>query len=263
MAEAATHFDDGAAYERFMGRWSRAVGAVFLEWLAPPASMRWLDVGCGTGAFTELVLDRCEPSTMTAVDPAEGQIDYVCRKPMAQKAEFRVADAQSLPFPNAAFDIVASAFVINFIPDRPRAIEEMRRVACPGGVVAGCVWDFAGERGANWPLRFGMRKLDIEVRRPTGADETTLVALHSLFEYAGLAEIATGTFDASVDFPDFDDFWRSQTPSLHPITKMIAALPNTDRSRLIDWVRGELMTSPDGSVSYSARANAIKARVPV
>lgn len=262
MADAATHFDDGAAYERFMGRWSRAVGAVFLDWLAPAARVRWLDVGCGTGALTELVLDTCEPSAVTAIDPAEGQIAYVRRQPIAQQAEFRTADAQALPFPDASFDIVASAFVINFIPDRPRALAEMHRVARPRGMVAGNVWDFAGERGPNWPLRLAMRKIGVEVRQPAGAADTTLAALNALFASAGLDEIATRAIEHSVDFPSFDDFWRSQTPPLHPMTKTIAALPDAARARLVELVRAELPERPDGSVAYTAWAHAIKARVP-
>ena len=106
---------------------------------------RWLDVGCGTGIFTELVLDTCSPAAVFAVDPAEAQIDHACRQPVAQRANFRVADALALPFPDATFDVVASALVINFIPDRPRALSEMRRVARAGGIVAGYVWDFAAE----------------------------------------------------------------------------------------------------------------------
>src|SRR5436190_20221478 len=103
MADTAINFSDGAAYERFMGRWSRAVGTIFLDWVAPSPGARWLDVGCGTGAFTELVLDTRSPSAVTAVDPSPAQIDYVRRQPLAQRADFRVADAQALPFPDRAF----------------------------------------------------------------------------------------------------------------------------------------------------------------
>jgi SAM-dependent methyltransferase len=261
MANAAMRFDDGAAYERFMGRWSRAVGRVFLDWLAPPAGAHWLDVGCGTGAFSELVLDTCSPAAVTAVDPAKAQIDYVSRQPLAQRAEFRVADASVLPFPDAAFDIVACAIVINFIPDRSRALAEMRRVGRSSGVIAGYVWDFAGERGPNWPLRLGMREIGAEVPRPAGAGDTALAALSSLFAGAGLEGIVTRTIEVSMDFRDFDDFWRVHTPSLHPITKAIAELRNADRLRLFERVRAELPPGPNGNIAYSVRANAIKARV--
>lgn len=256
------HFDDGAAYERFMGRWSRAVGPVFLSWLAPPAGAHWLDVGCGTGAFTELVLDTCSPAAVSAVDSAKAQIDYVTRQPVARRAGFRVADASALPFSDATFDVVASAIVINFIPDRPRALTEMRRVGRFGGIVAGYVWDFAGERGPNWPLRLGMREIGGEVTRPTGADDTALGALNLLFANAGFEQIATRTIDVSMDFQDFDDFWRAHTPNMHPTAKTIAELPNADRITLIERVRAKLSPGPSGSIAYSARANAIKARVP-
>jgi ubiquinone/menaquinone biosynthesis C-methylase UbiE len=262
MTDAATHFDDGAAYERFMGRWSRAVGTAFLDWMAPPAGARWLDVGCGSGALTELIVHTCAPSAIIGVDPAEGQIDYARRQPTSQGANFQLADAQDLPFPDGAFDVVASAFVINFIPDRPRALAEMRRVTCSGGMVAGCVWDFAGEHGPNRPLRLAMREFGAEVRQPAGAHDTTLAALEMLFARGGLDEIATKAISVSVEFSNFDDLWRSQTPPLHPMTKTIAALPDRDRAKLVELVRAELPARPDGRVSYSARAHAIKARVP-
>jgi ubiquinone/menaquinone biosynthesis C-methylase UbiE len=52
MSESAAMFSDGKAYERFMGRWSRLAGERFLDWLDPPKGLRWVDVGCGNGAFT-------------------------------------------------------------------------------------------------------------------------------------------------------------------------------------------------------------------
>ena len=85
------HISTTVSLQRFVGRWSRAVRGAFLDWLAPPTRVRWLDVGCGGGAFTELVVDTCEPSTVTAVDPAEGQIDYVRRKPVAARSSVRAA----------------------------------------------------------------------------------------------------------------------------------------------------------------------------
>ena len=127
-------FDDGAAYERFMGRWSRAAGEEFLDWIRPQTGARWLDVGCGGGAFSELVLARCSPAAVCAVDPAQPQIDHARTQSVGKVVEFRVGDAQKLPYRDASFDIVASALVINFVPDRPKAVTEMRRVARGGGI---------------------------------------------------------------------------------------------------------------------------------
>jgi SAM-dependent methyltransferase len=262
MADNTTHFDDAAAYDRFMGRWTRGVGSVFLDWLAPPAGARWLEVGCGSGAFTGLVLDACAPGTISAIDPSKSQIDYVRGGSRSQQVDFRLADAQALPFPYAAFDIVVSALVINFIPDRPRGLTEMRRVTRPGGVVAGYVWDFAADRGPSQPLRAGMLAVGIDPRSQSGAEDTGLAAFSSLFERAGFEQIEARTIDVSLDFASFDEYWVAQTPPLHPNVKAIAALSETDRVRLIDLVRAELTVRPNGSITTSARANAIKARTP-
>jgi SAM-dependent methyltransferase len=262
MADPTVTFDDGAAYERFMGRWSRAAGAIFLDWVTPPKGGRWLDIGCGTGAFTQLVLDTCSPAAVVAVDPSSAQIDYVRKQPAAKRSEFRVADAQALPFPDGAFDVVASALVINFIPDRPRALAEMRRVSRPGGVVATYVWDLAAGRSTAWPLIQGMRQIGVAPPLAPGAAASSIEALKSLFEEAGLEEIATRSIDVTVAFPSFDDFWQSQTPPFSPSGQVISKLPEAQRPELAASVQAILPIRSDGSIAYSARANAIKACVP-
>ena len=261
MAQAS-HFTDGAAYEQFMGRWSRAVGAVFLDWLAPSAGARWLEVGCGTGAFTELVLSRCSPASVIAVDPAGAQIETARSKTIAGSVEFRVAGAENLPFETGAFDIVASALVIHFIPDRPGALAEMRRVARSGGVVAGYVWDLVAELSPTSLLRSALNHVGAPFPRVTGTDDTPLEALSALFAGSGLSDIATRTIDVTMTFADFDEFWRTQTPGYSPAGKAIAALSEADRERVMEWLRARLPAGPDGSITCSARANAVKARVP-
>ena len=171
MAEARPTFDDGAAYDEFMGRWSRAVGAVFLDWLAAPRKAAWLDVGCGTGAFTTLIVKTCAPARVAAVDPGAAQIEFARRQPVAKRADFRVADAQTLPFSDGTFDVVASALVINFIPDRARAVAQMRRVTRPYGTVGGYVWDFADDRSPSWPFNRALSGLGIEPPQLPGTPE--------------------------------------------------------------------------------------------
>lgn len=261
-ADLTRTFNNGIAYEQFMGRWSRAAGSIFLDWVAPARGACWLDVGCGTGVFTELVVDACAPVTMIAVDPAAPQIEVARNKSVAQQADFRVADAQMLPFPDGTFDVVASALVINFIPNRPKGVAEMRRVGRPGGVVAGYVWDFAAERSPNSPIRRGLNDIGVKAPAAPGSEDSRLDALHSLFAGAGLENIATRTIDVTMTFPNFADFWRAQTPGFTPMTKMIAALSETDRAKLIEAVRARLLVGPDDSVAFSAHANAIMAHVP-
>jgi len=262
MAEDTQRFSDGTAYEQFMGRWTRAVGTIFLDWLAPPTDARWLDIGCGTGVFTDLIVSTCSPAKVVAIDPSEPQIELARKKPIAQRADFRVADAQKLPFSDKAFDVVVSALVINFIPNRDQALAEMCRVCHPGGVIAGYVWDFAAQRSPNSPIRFGLNQVGAKPPPVPGTEDSRLEGLTSLFAGGKLTDIATRTVDVTISFPDFNDFWRSQTPSYIPMGKMIEALTETDREKVIESVRAKLPIGPDGRVTCSARANAIKARAP-
>jgi ubiquinone/menaquinone biosynthesis C-methylase UbiE len=262
MAELTFQFDDGTAYERFMGRWSRAAGRLFLDWLAPPAGVQWLDVGCGTGILTELVLDTYSPAAVFAIDSADAQIDFAQRGLAAGHANFQLADAQALPFDDAMFDIVISALVLNFIPDRRRALSEMRRVARAGAVVAGFVWAFDEELSPTWPLRRGMRQLGRDVPSFPGSMESGLDALHALFEGAGLGTIVTRPIEVTVQFQDFEEFWEAQTPRFSPLTQMIEKMTEASQAKLIEAVRTGLPVRSTGGVEYTARANAVRAYVP-
>lgn len=254
-------FNDGEAYEQFMGRWSREIGKAFLTWLQPPKGAHWLDVGCGTGIFTELISDSCAPASVIAVDPAESQIARARNGVARMKAEFRLADAQELPFPHESFDVVASALVMNFVPNRERAMLEMRRVARPGGLVAACVWDLAAELSPSGPLRRAMRQIGIDAPPVPGTAASAAAALVELFEKARLKGLNTTSIEVAVSFRDFDDFWSSQTRHNMPTTKVIAAMTPRDRLALMEAVRTYLRPMRDG-VGYSARATAVRAHCP-
>jgi ubiquinone/menaquinone biosynthesis C-methylase UbiE len=250
-------FSDGEAYEQFMGRWSREVGKAFLAWLQPPKGAHWLDVGCGTGILTQLISASCTPASVIAVDPAQSQIAHARNGVGQTKVEFRLADAQELPFPDASFDVVASSLVLNFVPNRARAMCEMRRVARPGGLIAACVWDFAAGLSPSGPLRRAIRRIGIAPPPIPGTDTSTLAALTDLFENGGLKGVTATAIEVTVSFPSFEDFWLSQTPHYAPITKLIDAMSWTDRKALKEAVHADLQALPAG-IRYPARANAIK-----
>src|SRR5262245_13492836 len=144
MGQADKLFTDGEAYERLMGRWSRLVGTAFLDWLDIPKGLRWLDVGCGNGAFTEELIARCAPDAVMAIDPSEDQLAYARTRTRMEMVDFRVGDAQKLAFGDDSFDVAIMALVISFLPDPNRAAAEMARVVRPGGWVATYMWDVPG-----------------------------------------------------------------------------------------------------------------------
>ena len=260
--DLAHRFEDGDAYDRFMGCWSRAVGEVFLNWVRSPSGARWLDIGCGTGILTQLILDKAAPESVVAIDPEGAQIQHARPRSLADRVSFRVADAHALPFNEATFDVVASGLVLNFIRDQARALLEMRRVAVRGGVVTGYVWDFAAEFSPSWPLRIGLSEMGVGVPHVPGAARSSVHELRGLFERAGFEQISLRSFDVTVTFPNFEDFWQSQTQRYSPVGKLVAALETRERLRLSANVRSMLPKRTDGQTEYSARANAVKARVP-
>lgn len=121
---------DGAAYERYMGKWSQLAGENFLDWLAPNAGLRWLDVGCGNGAFTEMLAERCEPVSVQGLDPSEEQLAFARTRPASHIAEFRKGDAMALPYPEDSFDAAVMPLVIFFVPDPRPGISSNSKDGC-------------------------------------------------------------------------------------------------------------------------------------
>jgi len=260
MTEARIDFADADAYERFMGRWSRAVAPHFLRWMAPARGARWLDVGCGTGILAEALLELCEPAAIHGIDPSAAQIEQASLGPAGARAQFGQADACRLPFPDASFDATASALVLNFVADPLQALREMRRVTVPGGQIAGYVWDFQRDLSPSGPLRRALRLVGVDVPAIPGTAHSSIEALRDLFEAAGLQSIQTAIFDVRLAYVDLDDFWRAQTPGYSPTTRIINAMTAAERRRLRRVVQDALSAEPGGRIEYSARANAIRAR---
>src|ERR1035438_4868137 len=150
MAEPQIRFDNGAAYERMMGTWSRLAGEIFLDWLAPRAGLKLIDIGCGNGAFTELIVARGAPAEVQGIDPSDGQLAYARTRSGAGKAKFRKGDAMALPFSDGAFDVAIMALGIVFVPEPAKGVAEMMRVVAPGGEIAAYAWDMAG---GGFPLQ--------------------------------------------------------------------------------------------------------------
>jgi ubiquinone/menaquinone biosynthesis C-methylase UbiE len=262
MSDAGQLFPDGKAYERMMGRWSRVVGETFLDWLALPANLRVLDVGCGNGAFTEVLIARCSPAEVTAIDPSEGQLSYARTRPGTRLAQFRLGDAQALPFPDRNFDAATMALVITFVSDPAKAVAEMARVVRPGGLVATYMWDIAGGGIPVAPVQAAMESIGFAAPSRPGAAASKRDVMQSLWENAGLQTIETRVIRIPVAFANFDDFWDSNTVPVGPGGQAISALSASDKERLKSRLRQQLPIGADGRIAYEGVANAVKGRVP-
>jgi SAM-dependent methyltransferase len=254
-------FADGAAYERLMGRWSRLAGEVFLDWLDMPPHGRWLDVGCGNGAFTEAVIARCAPDEIIGIDPSEGQLAFARARPAVRSAQFRVGDAQALPFASSRFDVAVMALVLAYLSDPASAVAEMARVVRPGGWVATYVWDIAGAGAPARPIYLAMDSLGLPAPPPPGAAVCRSDRMRMLWEGAGLESIESRLVRIPVVYADFDDFWNANSAQAGASGKALHDLSPAAREQVRGWLREHMRAGSDGRIAYESFANAIKGRV--
>src|SRR5881394_3966024 len=172
MAEQQIRFEDGAAYERMMGVWSRIAGGIFLDWLAPRVGFRWIDIGCGSGAFSELLVERCAPAEVKGIDPSEAQLAFARTRPAARLAE-------------------------------------MVRVVAPGGTIAAYAWDMLGAGYPGEPIRAELRELGLNPPLPPSVGASRIDALRTLWSGAGLDAVETREIAVQRVFGDFDEFWTT------------------------------------------------------
>jgi SAM-dependent methyltransferase len=253
----------GTDYESYVGRWSRHVAREFIAWLAVPPGARWLDVGSGTGALTERILESADPATVTGIDPSSGFVEHARAHVADPRATFELASAGDIPLSDAAVDVAVAGLVLNFIPDLPAALAELRRVVAPGGTIAGYVWDYAGRMELMRRFWDAAVALDPAAASSTEDSRFTICApdpLRAAFEGAGLVDVEVRPIEVATVFRDFDDYWSPFLTGVGPAPGYAVALSEDRRVELRERLRATLPTAADGSIPLVARAWAVRSR---
>ena len=250
----------GDPYEHYVGRWSRLVAPRFLAWLDLPQGLRWVDVGCGTGALAGAIADMCRPASLAGVEPSEG-FAKAARANLPAHVQVHAGNAASIPLPTASVDDVVSGLVLNFVPDTAAGLAEMMRVTAPGGSIGAYVWDYAS--GMELMRHFW----DAAVAHDAAAaalDEGQRFslcrpeALVDRFAGAGLADVDVKAIDIDTRFASFDDYWTPFLGGQGTAPTYLMSLPEASRNAIRDDLRARLPTGADGTIALKARAWAVR-----
>lgn len=257
-------FSGGEAYERFMGKWSREMAPQLVGFAGVKDGESVLDVGSGTGALSAAIAAVAPSSRITGIDPAAPYVAFAQARHGGDKVTFEVGDAQQLRFAERSFDRVLSMLVLNFIPDRGKALNEMIRVTRPAGVVAAAVWDY-GE-GMQF-LRVFWDEVVAQNPAADKKDERHMPVcrtgeLAALWREHGLQEVEETALTIPTRFTSFDDYWSRFLEKQGPAGAYVAALSEKDREQLRQRLRARLVgTGADRPIDLTARAWAVRGKV--
>lgn len=258
---------DGDGYELQMGRWSRRLAPLLINFAGVGGANRVLDVGCGTGNLCAAIAQNTEMQSAVGVDLSPAYVEYAKRQNNDPRLEFQVADACALPFADSSFDCALSMLVLQFIPNAERAISELRRVTRPGGTVAAATWDARGGfvayrlffDTAAMLLKSGNERRARAFTRPLSRPGE----LSRAWQNAGLLDVTQDMLTIRMDFASFADFWAPAEGRDGPIADYVGTLAKEEREELRQAVqRAYLDGEPDGPRSYAATAWAVRGIVP-
>ena len=268
MAEGTGHYvwQGSDAYEAYMGRWSRPLAEMFLAWFAVPPGRRWLDVGCGTGALTDAILEATDPIAVAGIDPSPEFLDVAQSQISGPRVRFAVGDARALPATSDGYDAVVAGLVLHFVPDPHLAVAEMVRATRPGGAVGASVWDIPGEMQRTryfWEAVAATdpdaASLDPRQHFPICRPEP----LAELFRAAGLDDVAVDAIDLPLVFRDLDEFWLPHTMAGPAAAqRYVSGLDAERKAALREQLRVMLPIADDGSLHLIDRAWAVRGTKP-
>ena len=250
----------GNPYEYYMGRWSKLVADAFVDWISPKAGLRWLDVGCGSGALSEAIIGKYNPQLIVAVDQSEGFV-RTAQERLGTRAVCKLGNAFSLPVDDSSMDLAVSGLVLNFLSEPEKALTEMKRVTSPGGTIAVYIWDYAGKMeflNHFWDVAVELDPAASDLHEKYRFTDFNSDELSVLFDRAGIADVETNPINITTRFADFDDYWNPFLGGQGPAPTYVSKLKESEREALKDALKNRLPMKEDGSILMSARAWAVK-----
>lgn len=251
----------GESYEAYVGRWSRPVAAEFLAWLGVRPNLRWVDVGCGTGALTEAILATQNPASVDGIDPSGGFVSFARARFPDRRVVFSTGDARALPLEDGSRDVVVSGLALNFVPEPSAAVAEFARVLRPGGTAAAYVWDYAGEMQMMryfWEAAASLDPDAVELDEGRRFGVCGPEPLTELWRSSGMRDVSVRAIDVPTVFPDFDDYWTPFLGGQGSAPSYLMSLSEGRRAKVRERIRGALPMSSDGSIRLIARAWSIR-----
>jgi SAM-dependent methyltransferase len=253
----------GEAYEPLTGRWSRQIAPLFLDWIDTQTQSRWLDVGCGTGALIQALIDTTEPAEVVGIDSSSSFIAFARKQIRDPRVRYEVGDARMLPVASSQYDVVAAALLLNHVPPASQltVVREMARAARIGGVIGAYVWDY--REGFEPRARFweSATLLDEEAERFDERECYSICepeALAKLFRNARINAIETAAIEIEARFTDFDDYWLPFLAGYGKASAYTLSLTPEKRQALRDHLRSTIVPDEDGSITMRVRTWAVK-----
>lgn len=249
-------WQSGDPYEYYMGRWSKLVADQFVDWLSPQPGLQWLDVGCGSGALSEAIINRHNPESVIAIDQSEGFV-HTAQQRLGSRASCRIGNALSLPLDDNSINITVSGLVLNFIPEPDKALAEMQRVTRRDGTVAVYIWDYAGKMeflNHFWDVVVELDSMASALHEGHRFRDSNADQIANIFNRVGFSEVKTVPLEITTNFSDFNDYWKPFLGGQGPAPTYVSKLDNSERNHLKEILEQRLPVIGDGSITLSARA---------
>lgn len=255
-----TTYTNPADYERFMGRWSARLAPELLRFAQVKDGQHVLDVGCGTGVLGSTVISSGLAVKVTGVDPSPDYLAFAARRVPGDRIRFQIGRAEALQFADGTFDAALALLVLQDFGDPQRAVCEMARVTRPAGIVAASIWDF----GRGMPMLSLLRQAADALASDDAFGRSQerhagLRDLSALWRECGLRDVLTQTFEISMAFASFDDYWQPVLGRSTPTSAFVAGVNERTGGALAKLLREKINhMEPDGSFDLAARAFAVR-----